>query len=910
MVYRISQSGRGSGLRSLLLTRARTLWAKSSTDGPGHTLLAHLLDVGMVAELLVKEARLMSALERFAADLHLDIHVAQRLVVILAALHDIGKAAPAFQRKWPQGAPPEALARPVDDIPHGTISAFVLKQWLQDRGMHGKEAETLANAIGVHHGMTLRMAFDRALGTDLPSIGDAPWSGWRTELIDTVVHAFGPLPQFERHKGYRTALSWVFLAGMTSVADWIGSGLPHTAQVGDVSEYLANRQVDVRRRLEEIRWPAGDSWWSSPKSPERFSSWFQGTPAGQKPRALQLAVEEALAELGDTVGLVVIEAPMGEGKTEAAFFAAVRSSMDGGTYFGMPTQATSDAMHGRLAAFVTRHRSRDVSISLAHGAARLLAQLRDAPRASVARDLAPQSDQLLEPMDPEGIEAAAVQVQWFSMGRKELLSELGVGTADQALQGVLPTRHHFVKLWALAGKVVVLDEVHAFDEYTTGLVEELVRWLASLGSTVIVMSATLPESTRVALVAAYRDGAGAEAEPPESVAYPRLTLATPTVIHTRSFETRRTSTLHVEAAPFELKRLAELVGKLLAGGGAVGVIVNKVERAQLLYRLCRDAGLEPLLLHARMPLADRKNREAELMRLYGPESSGQRDGLVIATQVVEQSLDVDFDVLVTDLAPVDMILQRSGRQHRHPHRSKRGSHGVPVLYIAGLGSAETGPEEEATDTVYDAYVVWRSWAVLVGTRELRLPDDIDALVQTVYRTDLGLERLEAYSERMLELAHRFHTLTMVKRAEANAWLAARPSDAATEAWEVTATDGEGRARGRAVAPTRLGDRSVAVVPLIQTSDGWRLPGETATSVLRSGRVPKDWVLPGLMNQLSVRNAALIAKLEVAKKPDWWEKQKLLRFLLPLVLTEEGVALVDPNVRLDAELGLVVSRANL
>lgn len=889
------------------MTPSRKLWAKSSKDGPGHSLLAHLLDVGIVAQQLVREVRLQTALEFFAEDLGLETQEAMRLVVVLAALHDVGKASPAFQSKWPPGAPPEALTRRFDDIPHGTISAAVLKRWLRDKGMHYREAETLAHAVGVHHGVMLPPGFDHNLDEDTPSIGSAPWSTWRTELIADVVRAFGPIPEFERNKGYRRALTWAYPAGLTSMADWIGSGLPHTGPVDDVGEYVTWRQVVVKQRLEQLNWPPGTTWWTPPTDPDRFSSWFQGTAAGEKPRALQLAVEKVLADLGAEPGLLVIEAPMGEGKTEAAFFASVRSLTTGGTYFGMPTQATSDAMYGRLAEFIARHANRKVSVALAHGAARLLARFSSEPDVTVTPILPPEIDQQLEPVDQEGIEASAVQVQWFSMGRKELLSEVGVGTADQALQAVIPTKHFYVKLMALAGKVVVLDEVHAYDEYTRGLIEELVRWLARLGSTVIVMSATLPESTRHALVSAYLDGIGAEAVLPEPATYPRLTLATPTIVRTRSFEAGRTPTYRVEPAPFDVEQLAELLSQLRAGGGAVGVVVNTVDRAQRLYRLCQVKGLEPSLLHARMPLTERKAREAELLRLYGPESRGRRDGLVIATQVVEQSLDVDFDVLVTDLAPIDLVLQRSGREHRHTGRSDRGAHDTPVLYVAGLGSGETGPEEEATKSVYDAYILWRSWAVLVGVDELKLPLDIDTFVQAVYDVDQPLTRLMPYADRMAGLIHVFHTETMVKRGAANAWLIGHPDEPATKSWGLTATDDDERARGRVRAPTRLGDSGVAVVPLFRTQEGWRLHGETRTSVSRSGRAGRYWVQAALMSQFNVRNKGLVAKVEGATRPDWWGKQKLLKHLHPLMLTEEGVALIDSNVRLDAELGLLISR---
>src|SRR5690606_4822466 len=295
----------------------------------------------------------------------------------------------------------------------------------------------------------------------------------------------------------------------------------------------------------------------------------------------------------------------------------------------------------------------------------------------------------------------------------------------------------------------------------------LVRWLATLGCTVVVMSATLPGSTRRALVAAYRDGVGEPEANIEDTTYPRLTISSATLVRSRSFSASRSSRVRIAAAPFAPGPLLEFIRQLTAGGGAVGVIVNTVDRAQELYELCRREGLEPSLLHARMPLTERKAREAELLRRYGPESSGRREGLVIATQVVEQSLDVDFDVLVTDLAPVDLILQRTGRQHRHAHHADRGSHVDPVLHIAGLGDVATGPEEEATDSVYDAYLMWRSWAVLVDARELVLPSDIDALVQAVYDTDRPLNHLERYAEKMTQLAHRLRTRTQVERGEAD-----------------------------------------------------------------------------------------------------------------------------------------------
>lgn len=735
------------------------------------------------------------------------------------------------------------------------------------------------------------------------ALGGAPWVGWRNELIDAVVEAFGPLPEFSRRKGYRRSVSWAFLAGLASVADWIGSGLPHAPASVDLAAYVAFRENDVAVRLADIDWPLEGNWWVEPGSPDKFASWFQGTRAGETPRPLQLAVQDALAHANGEQFLLAIEAPMGEGKTEAAFFAAVRAA-GRGLYIGLPTQATSDALHSRLTAFVERHADRKVHIALAHGAARVKAAL-GGSTASVV--LAPQADLSLDPVDEEGTEAASDQALWLTMGRRELLAELGVGTVDQALLAVLPTKHHFVRAWALGGKVVVLDEIHAYDRYTFGLLEELVEWLSSMGSTVIAMSATLPEGTRASLVEAFQRGSGSELLPPESVPYPRLTMVTRSEVQSLPFEASRESRIGIAGAPYEIEALGRFVLDLQADGGAVGVIVNVVNRAQQLYAFCVAAGYRPLLLHSRMPLRQRHERESELLERYGAESEGRRDGIVISTQVMEQSLDVDFDVLVSDMAPVDLLLQRAGRMHRHERAGNRGPHEEAILHVAGFGDVENGPDQDALELVYNEYIMWRSWAALTKIGELHLPGDIDSLVQQVYDLDASVTLPTNVPVEMPSLAEAFDTKMRVMDAELEGWGLGSPLEPASQAWRNAATDDEARARGMAIAPTRLSERRLQTLPVFSSEGRWRVPGDDKTVSSTVGRVSTEWLRTALMSQIAISNVALIAKLENRPRPEWWTKHKLLRFIYPLELGDDGAAIVDPNVRLDVDLGLVIGR---
>ena len=868
------------------MERGRYLWAKSSDVGAGHSLLAHMLDVGLVASVLI-ERRPSDAVE-VAGALGLSLDQAAAWLATLAGLHDLGKATPAFQAKWPAGAPAEALGRAFSPIPHGRSTILLLKPWLRDLGVSKRLASTLAHAVGIHHGwvdtadqLTTGRYDPRSIGEDM-----APWASWRIALCDDVRAAFGAhdIPSARRIPPART---WARIAGLTAVADWIGSGLPQRGRVNDVVTYLADRRHAVAERLTEVGWPPHERWWRQPHR-SGFAGWFEGAQVFE-PRPLQVAVERALGTKGSELGLIIIEAPMGEGKTEAAFYSMVRPGAETGAYYALPTQATSDAMVGRLGTFVEQHKRREVNLALAHAGARVPAPLPT------------------HPADPEGLEANATAAAWFSTGRRELLAELGVGTVDQALLGVLPTKHHFVRLWALAGRTLVIDEVHAYDAYTGGLVEALVEWSAALGAAIVVMSATLPEATSNALVRAFARGHGIEAPELRRAPYPRLTVVNCSGDAQRmSFQASRRATVRVVPAPHDLGGLAAEVLAAAHVGGAVGVVVNRVDRAQALYRRLSRGPAEVVLLHARMPKDDRSRRERALVRRLGPEGDPtNRNVIVIGTQVIEQSLDLDFDAMFTDLAPVDLILQRSGRLHRHAGRPRPAGHAHAVLHVAGMGADDTmGPEEAAVDSVYDAHALWRTWAALIETGgAIELPEDLDALVQRVY-SDAPMGALDSWSNRIDEEAMRYRQRTEAAHGAVAAWSTPAPSADSTACWTVTATDNPDGRPWVLRAPTRLGEESVTVVPVSVTNTCWAVMGCDERVQATARRASASWIKNALDRQLRVTRKRVLYTLRSRTPPSWWTASGPLRYMAPLELDGSGRWVVDPTVRLDTELGLV------
>ena len=391
------------------------------------------------------------------------------------------------------------------------------------------------------------------------------------------------------------------------------------------------------------------------------------------PRALQMTLIESM----DSPGLYIVEAPMGEGKTEAALAGAYRRWTEGnerGLYFALPTQLTSNRIHERVFQFLENTVSTPSALALVHGNA-WLCEKRVQP-------LEPNVPEKRDGTDPD---QSLSSNQWFSDSRKSLLAPFGVGTIDQALMAAMPVKFSALRLFALAGKVVVIDEVHSYDPYTSALVDRAIEWLLETGSTVIVLSATLTASRRASLVAAARGG-----EQNVSLAYPLITKVTNGGVQTDTIVVKEailsSKKVEIRTCLAEDKEWIGRVVEAAESGACVLIIRNTVALAQETFdqvrSQCRDLGIKFGLIHSRFTSFDREQQEGEWMRLLGKDSAGRPAGAVlIGTQVLEQSLDIDADFLVTDLAPTDLILQRIGRLHRHRRSRPSGCESPRCLIL-------------------------------------------------------------------------------------------------------------------------------------------------------------------------------------------------------------------------------------
>lgn len=652
---------------------AKTRVLRDGRCVPGYMVPGHCRVVGETARALIARYPAQLAAQLFPPGSEL-----------AAAGHDIGKVSPTFFEKIRRNC-----SAGVEDWPVVDCDPARETQW----GGHAGVSQVAARAmeaprhvpeiLGEHHGFSPPTALRRA---DDEIFGGPGWQAQRAALVEELKRELGTdWPRIDS-----PAIARV-VAGLVTVADWIGSG-----------EFFEDPEIPWRDRIDAALDHAGfvvPTW----REGLSFEDVFQFPP-----RPAQRAFIDQVA----APGVHVLEAPMGIGKTEAALYAAYRilkAQNAVGIYFALPTQLTSNKIHERVNRFLDATLAVDCSqrdALLLHGKAWL------------------QKTEFGEEGRPGGA--------WFHQAKRGLLAPFGVGTIDQALMAAMRVKHGFVRAFGLAGKVVILDEVHSYDAYTSTLLVALVRLLRSLGSTVIILSATLSRARRAELL---------ETEVTAD-AYPLLTSLVadaPTVeIALAGGDSRE---VHIEMPQEDAAALDEALRRA-ADGQQVLWIENTVADAQARYldlaARSAEIGVACGLLHSRFTASDRARLEEHWTRVFGTTGRAERGEsgrILVGTQVLEQSLDLDADFLVTRFAPTDMLLQRLGRLWRHAATSRPPEARAEAWILApALAEAVEQPLRAfgATAHVYAPYVLCRSLEVWQGRTHVSLPRDIRSLIDRTY----------------------------------------------------------------------------------------------------------------------------------------------------------------------------------
>lgn len=667
-------------------------YAKTIQDQNGQTILGmsvtqHSILVGLVAE------RLM---QMFTENLRSNLFPIGTPLV--SALHDIGKINPLFQEKLRRGTQDYVRnsCKELKDADPELEKQIGYHSGVSQAALEGV-GPYVPEIVGRHHGKSPRFV---PRNTD-PVIGGIGWQSIRMELIAELKRFF----TFDVPK-VNNEFQATVIAGLTTVADWIASN-------STLLSVSPNQKPDELKKIVEIGTERAGFILPKFRMGLQFSEVF--------PNLFPRPIQQAFIDEVERPGIYILEALMGEGKTEAALYASYRLLQKGdakGIYFALPTRLTSEMIQKRVNAFlgmVLDPNDRHTSL-LIHANSWLY-----------------QSD-LGEDGRP-GFE-------WFSSRKRGLLAPFAVGTIDQALMAVMNVKHGFVRTFALAGKVVILDEVHTYDAYTGTILDYLVHNLRQLGCTVILLSATLTSGRKRSLLASQEETCSSFAESSYPMitkqVYGKISEICPDIKRNEKHITLTHS--HDQASIIERSKEKALQGEYILW------IENTVHEAQMVFKEFAAWGKENCigvgLLHSRFTHARRTELDEMWVELFGKDALNGRalngGKILIGTQVLEQSLDLDADFLVTRIAPTDMILQRIGRLWRHQRNtgSRRPDSASPEVVILSPDQEKVinNPKNafSLTGLIYAPYVLFRSLEVLRRLKQMVIPTDLRTLIENTY----------------------------------------------------------------------------------------------------------------------------------------------------------------------------------
>ena len=935
----------------------RAAWAKSDrlTDD-WYPLWAHLQDAAAVADLLfpqfLSESQRTLLAETFGSE-----ERARKLAVWLGAVHDTGKATSAFAMQvdplrtrmeeagfeFPNDASPQERR----SYPHGLAGQRAVMQylspWVEESRSNRTKIRALAEIVGGHHGVfpqqtVIPPAFD---------LWEPPqWSPVRVALLQRA----DQLAELDEDDWVQILAARItepvqsLLSGFLIVCDWIASDTRFfpTSPLGAEPGYSPIARA--RRAVRALDF--GGGW--APALVADYSDYYEDRFAIATPRPVQTDALRVVGNLREP-SLVLVEAPTGEGKTEIGLSCAEAMAQQfgmNGLLVVLPTRATTNAMFGRVLTWLkhTIPEGESATATLAHGKAEFDEDFQELRRAGYRAQMFDEDGSPRGVHDPGN--ASVTANQWFQGRKKNVFSNFVVGTVDQLLFTALKSKHLTLRHLGFGSKVVVIDEVHAADTFMQTYLHRTLEWLGAYGVPVVALSATLPPMQRQALLASYRRGArtrmGLRPTDEQSTAqimgaakapqYPLLTaIGAIQLAQVAPEQSGRVTTYRISEVD-EDDRMGAVI-RAVEHGGCIAVVLDTVDRAQRTFEeLALRSGCEVELFHSRFTAESRGVREKELVRRLGKDASDRPKAMiVVATQVIEASLDVDFDMMFTDFAPTDLLLQRIGRVHRHARASSQrpanmGEAQIVLTGGSGILHGEEAPKfEKGVRSVYGDSLLLRSAAVLRalfaerGEQVVSIPQDVANLIRATYEEESDVP--PAWQEVFEQAEEKRAAKDADQKKRSAAFSIAPPGTGHIASWSAAGYDEASEERG--AAQVRDAELSVEVV-LVQQRDG--------------NVYPLPWLAPEFrdiavdsMTGVDERVAREVAKCAVSLPPwltrdsgldrilddleksgfEGWQRSYWLKGVLPLVLDEELRAVIGgERLRYDEEVGLVVEGKEL
>lgn len=913
---------------------ASAFLAKSGDETGPMSLVQHLVDSGAVANYLWDSWLSPQIKDFLSRSTKLSPEQIRSLTVFLVASHDIGKISNPFLRKLrspgtnaPILYPLENAGIPIPDLTpdeeiaslaHPLYSRELLARWLKDRGLKPPAALSLAQTVEAHHGW-----LDASGRKAVVSFVDSYPTEWQIavdEILDALADTSHVQPAFEAIKRRTPTAAIQIMTGFMVMCDWLASNTNFFplrfagSQSDRINKGMSLAKFDLHTEFKQLD---GDPSQIAPNYRSSFT-W----PEGATPRPVQLATAELLN--GHTPGpsLLIIEAPTGEGKTEAALYAAqllAQQNDASGAVLAAPTMATANGLFKRFSRWVGNitESSAVSSLYLAHGKNRLNKDYRKLRYRDIGEDCTDHG--------------TVIATDWLSGRKNGLLSNFVVGTIDQVLMMALQIRHSMLRHLALAGKVVIFDEVHAYSTYTNEYLAETLRWLAAYGVPVILLSATLPTNRKNELVAAYGGQITKKDLALSGQGYPLLTLVDSSGVSEKAV-TPRPDDMHakVEIIDDSVEQLTDLVSGLCSDGGVALVICNTIKRAQEAFAALEVAFPgEVRLHHSAFTGLDRARHEEELLNELGPGSNREQGRptlrIVCGTQTLEQSLDIDADVLITDIAPMDLLIQRAGRLHRHarPDSDRPEKLRSARIYIRGVASTSPKPEwDSGTAYIYDDALLLTTYQLLTSTVSddgFRRPSDVPGLVQKAYDFDADHHLPTTWEDRWERARTEFLASSSADKSKSRVFRIPSPGKTGNRLdtlYEQLVRD-RSQEEIKATASVRDAESSIEVIPIINDDYGYRpLEGgsdDHSTKILEDTTTP-DFDTAFRLAASTVRLPAMFTRFDAVwdrsvdeledQTPEGWMEHYLLKGQVALRLDEKlETTLLGVKIRYSELLGL-------
>lgn len=829
----------------------------------------------------------------------------------IAYIHDIGKATPVFQTMKGYGNSSDLDTALLEKMERGGftgISALTLHERIHHTQtgqvilLHLGVREDIASIVGGHHGKPLDEDWkddDISYSAQYYQVEDEynliyqKWQEVQQEIVTTALAKSGfdcveALPEI-------TQPGAVLIEGLVMMADWIASNERYFPLIS-IEEEGCMTDDEERAQTGCEKWK--QEWQSHNWSPQEIPiENIYRTRFGFAPREEQKKFSEAVAAV-ENPGMFIFEAPMGLGKTEAALVAVEQlayKKKQGGLFFGLPTQATSNSMFDRVLHWleaVAKEEDSLLGIRLQHGKAALNETFQH----------------LSSSMDPDGGGSVVVN-QWFGGRKTTALDDFVVGTVDQCLLLALKQKHLAFRHLGFSKKVVVIDEVHAYDAYMSQYLYRALTWLGAYHVPVVILSATLPKERRKKLIKAYMKGGGYKERDFimrtaawDTEAYPLVTCTDGQQVKMmKDFPQKENKEIHLEKTA---QPIIELLPPAAKGQGIIGIIVNTVKKAQEIAEECVNVYGEDCvsLLHSRFIATERIKKEKQLSAMIGKGGVRPDFQIIIGTQVMEQSLDIDFDMLITELAPMDLLLQRIGRLHRHENVKRPAIYEAPQVYV--VGCSDTLDFDEGSTFVYAPYILTRTQYFL--PHQVHIPADISPLVQKVYGED-NIE-VSAHVKGMYEdMKSNWQIITENKEKKAGTYRIKPPvlkkkktQRSSLIGWLENSNQAANESEERAYMQVRDIQETIEIIALQKTGSGYgffRERKDISTDIENpetAKRVAMETLsLPAILSRpYNVEKTIEVLEYKNKKEFPLWQEQPWLKGALGIIFDEKGEAVIQ------------------